>query len=67
MKHISVLHVYRTYYPGPPGGGQEAIRQIAMATSAFGVNSKIFTLSSNPHPSEINRPEGVVHRSRSWL
>ncbi len=65
MDKLSVLHVYRTYYPDPPGGLQEAIRQIAHATRANGVSSKIFTLSPNPEPSVIARPEAVVYRSRS--
>lgn len=64
---IKVLHVYRTYFPDPPGGVQEAIRQIANATKSHGVNSRIFTLSPKPSPHQIERPEGIVTRSRSWL
>jgi len=63
---MRVLHVYRTYYPDPPGGLQEAIRQIALASSANGVESRIFTLSPDPLPSEIIRPEAHVYRCRSW-
>lgn len=63
---MKVLHVYRTYFPDPPGGLQEAIRQICLATKAFGVESTIFTLSPNPQPVEILRPEARVVRSRSW-
>jgi len=61
-----VLHVYRTYFPDPPGGVQEAIRQIAIATKVYGVESRIFVLSPTPSPQEIDRPEGRVTRSRSW-
>lgn len=60
------LHVYRTYFPDPPGGMQEALRQLCLATKACGVANTIFTLSPKPHPSEIHRPEARVIRSLSW-
>lgn len=63
---MRVLHVYRTYLPDPPGGLQEAIRQIALAVSRFGFESRIFTLSPNPYPARVVRPEGDVIRCRSW-
>ena len=62
----SVLHVYRTYFPDPPGGLQEAIRQIALATGVQGVKNTIFTLSPQPEPRSILRPEARVVRCRSW-
>jgi rhamnosyl/mannosyltransferase len=63
---VKVLHIYRTYFPDPPGGLQEAIRQIAAATQAHGVEAKIFALSPEPVPRTIQRPEGLVVRSKSW-
>lgn len=63
---MKVLHVYRTYYPDPPGGLQEAIRQIAISTAAQGIEPRVFTLSPTPQPSEVERPEVRVIRSRSW-
>jgi rhamnosyl/mannosyltransferase len=63
---MKVLHVYRTYFPDPPGGLQEAIRQICLSTQAFGVENTIFTLSPDPNPSVIKRPEATVVRCRSW-
>lgn len=63
---LKALHVYRTYFPDPQGGMQEAIRQLCLATKAEGVSNTIFTLSPKPHPAEIIRPEGLVVRSRSW-
>ena len=63
---LRVLHVYRTYFPDPPGGLQEAIRQIALSTRAYGVDSTIFTLSPNPVPAVLARPEARVVRCRSW-
>lgn len=65
--NLSVLHVYRTYFPDPPGGLQEAIRQIALATGAQGVTNTIFTLSPQPDPNILLRPEARVVRSRSWI
>jgi len=64
---MQVLNVYRTYFPDPPGGLQEAIRQISLATNAQGVDNTIYTLSPKPVPAELIRPEGRVVRSRSWL
>lgn len=63
---LRALQVYRTYFPDPPGGLQEAVRQIAMASSGFGVQSRIFTLSPNSVPEIISRPEGEVLRAHSW-
>lgn len=63
---MKVLHVYRTYFPDPPGGLQEAIRQISLASAAFGVESKVFTLSPEPVPRYLPRPEADVVRCKSW-
>ena len=63
---MKVLHVYRTYFPDPPGGLQEAIRQICLSTRPFGIDSTVFTLSPRPEPAEIRRPEARVVRRRSW-
>lgn len=65
-RQLQALQVYRTYFPDPPGGLQEAVRQIAISTSGFGVQTRIFTLSPNPVPSVIFRPEGTVLRAQSW-
>lgn len=63
---MKVLHVYRTYYPDPPGGLQEAIRQIAISTAIQGVESRVFALSPTPHPFVVELPGARVHRCRSW-
>ena len=63
---MKVLHVYRTYFPDPPGGLQEAIRQICLGTRSFGVESRVLTLSPDPLPAVLERPEGWVFRERSW-
>ena len=66
MSQLKILHVYRTYFPDPPGGLQEAIRQITLSTGQRGVENRIFTLSPSPDPAEIMRPEGLVVRARSY-
>ena len=63
---MKVLHVYRTYFPDPQGGLQEAIRQICLSTRAYGVVNTIFTLSPRPDPKIIQREEATIVRSRSW-
>jgi glycosyltransferase involved in cell wall biosynthesis len=65
-KPLKVLNVYRTYFPDPPGGLQEAIRQICLASSQYGIQNTIYALSPDPNPVELTRPEGRVVRSRSW-
>jgi glycosyltransferase involved in cell wall biosynthesis len=64
--NLAVTHVYRTYFPDPPGGLQEAIRQIALSTSQQGVTNTVFTLSTQPTPRVLQRPEGLVVREKSW-
>lgn len=63
---VRVLHVYRCYFPDPPGGVAEAIRQICLATSDHGIQSSVFTLSTNAKPALLRQPEGMVSRSHSW-
>ncbi len=64
---MKVLHVYRTYFPDPPGGIQEAIRQICLTTKIYGVQNTIFALSPNPYPKTIHRQEATVVRAKSWI
>ena len=64
---MQILHVYRTYFPDPPGGLQEAIRQICISTYGEGVRNTIFALSTQPFPKLINYPEASVVRARSWV
>ncbi|ABE49543.1 glycosyltransferase [Methylobacillus flagellatus] len=66
MQDLAVAHVYRTYFPDPPGGLQEAIRQIALTTGMQGVDNTVFTLSPQPRPAILQRPEACVVRCRSW-
>ncbi|OJA26970.1 glycosyltransferase [Burkholderia ubonensis] len=63
---MKVVHVYRTYFPDPPGGLQEAIRQIALSTRRYDVESRVFTLSPEPEPTYLARDEALVVRERCW-
>jgi glycosyltransferase involved in cell wall biosynthesis len=67
MKKLRVLHIYRTYFPETQGGAQEAIRQLCLATQPLGVENTIFTLARQPEPHYMERPEGQLVRSKSWL
>lgn len=67
LAKLQVLHIYRTYFPETQGGGQEAIRQLALATRDLDIDNTIFTLARNPTPPEMVLPEGRLIRSRTWL
>ena len=62
-----VLNIYKTYFPDPPGGLQQAIRQICLSTSEESFENTIFTLSSQPKPKYIKMPEAKLFREQSWL
>jgi glycosyltransferase involved in cell wall biosynthesis len=64
---MKILHVYKTYYPDPPGGLQEAIRQICLSTKSYNIESRILTLSPSPNPKIIKFKEADVWRAKSWL
>ncbi|MGC1507650.1 glycosyltransferase [Ketobacter sp.] len=64
---MKALQVYRTYFPDPPGGLQEVIRQIGLGASKLGVDTRIFTLSPDPEPACLYYPEGDVIRSRETI
>jgi len=61
---VKILHVYRTYYPDSQGGLEEVIRQICLNTREEGVESRVFTLSDNPHPAVIDAAEGRIVRAQ---
>ncbi len=64
---MKTLNVYRTYFPDPPGGLQEAIRQICLSTQKFDIQNEIFTLSKKPTPRLIQAPEATIYREKSWM
>lgn len=62
--NMKILHFYRTYFPDTQGGLEEAIRQICLGTGSNAVENRVLTLSENPTPAVIERPEAVVYRAR---
>lgn len=62
---MRVLHIYRTYFPETHGGVQEAIRQIALATGAEGVDNRIFSLARAPQPARLDLPEAPLWRGKA--
>ncbi len=64
---MKVLHVYKSYYPDTVGGIEQVIAQLGTGLAALGDESRIFTLSADPQPRMLPRPEGDVHRCRTTL
>lgn len=65
--NIKVLHLYRTFFPDPPGGLQEAIKQIALSTSMSQCDNKVFCLSPNPEPKKLTIDGIKVYREKSFF
>jgi rhamnosyl/mannosyltransferase len=65
-RFVRVLHVYKTYFPDPPGGVQEAIRQICHATARLGVKNTVFCLSPQPNPPALIEDGISVRRAKAW-
>lgn len=61
---IRILHVYRTYFPDTQGGLEESIRQICLNTGDLDVESRVLSLSADPSPAVVERPEATVVRAR---
>lgn len=61
---MRVLHVYKSYYPDTVGGIEQVIAQLGMGLAGLGHENRVFTLSADPQPPVLERPEGQVHRSR---
>lgn len=66
-KNIKVTNVYKTYFPDPPGGLQEAIRQICISTRQYGIENEVFTLSQTPKPKLINFDDMNIFREKSMF
>jgi rhamnosyl/mannosyltransferase len=64
---LRILHVYKSYYPDTVGGIEQVIAQLGTGLRALGDESRIFTLSTDPDPPVLVRPEGEVHRCRTTL
>lgn len=61
---MKVLHVYRTFFPDSQGGLEEAIRQICVSTKGQGIESRVLSLSRNPHPAVLDISGIQVHRAQ---
>ena len=62
---MKILHVYKSYYPDTLGGIEQVIAQLAAGLAALGDENRVFTLSRDPVPPVLRRPEAEVHRSRT--
>jgi glycosyltransferase involved in cell wall biosynthesis len=64
---LRILHVFKTYYPDTVGGIEQVIAQLGCSLRPLGHESRVYTLSPDPTPAVLQRPEGEVHRSRRTL
>lgn len=64
---MRILHIFKTYYPDTVGGIEQVIAQLGCALGDRGHENRIFTLSPDPHPPVLHRPEGQVHRSQRTI
>jgi glycosyltransferase involved in cell wall biosynthesis len=64
---LRVLHVFKSYYPDTIGGIEQVIAQLGTTLAARGHENRIYTLTPDPHPRVLRRPEGEVHRSRRTM
>jgi glycosyltransferase involved in cell wall biosynthesis len=51
---LRVLHVYKTFFPDSVGGLEQAIAQMVTSTRRLGVETRVVSLSRNPHPHRRN-------------
>ena len=63
---ISVLHVFKTFFPDSMGGVETFISNLSKHTMPLGVENSIFTLSDKPKTDNFNLPhinvvQGQIH------
>lgn len=63
-RRLRVLHVYRTYFPDTQGGAEELIQQVCLNTREHGIENRVFSLSRQPDPAVLVRPEAELHRAK---
>jgi O-antigen biosynthesis rhamnosyltransferase len=61
---VRVLHFFKTYLPETVGGIEQVIYQLCESTRAFGVDSEVLTLSTDPTPVEVTVGNHRVHRAK---
>ena len=64
---MRVLHFFKTYHPDTTGGIEQVIFQLCEGTRALGVESKVLTLSPNPHPAHLHIGNHSVVRVKEQL
>lgn len=62
---MRVLHVYKSYYPDSFGGIEQVIFQLSRGLRALGAESRVLTLSPDPQPRVLHRPEADVIRFKT--
>lgn len=64
---VSVLHVYRTFFPDTQGGLEEVVRQIALNTRAHGFDAEVMTVSGRINDIDLATVNGIrVTRLPLW-
>nr|WP_305955931.1 glycosyltransferase [Pseudomonas sp. JUb52] len=64
---MRILHVFKTYLPDTHGGIEHVIRQMCLATKAFGIHHSILTLSKHPVPERLEVDGVSVRRVKQDL
>jgi O-antigen biosynthesis rhamnosyltransferase len=61
---MRVLQFFKTYYPDSYGGTEQAIFQLSQAMSAFGVETDVLALSSNPARGPVSIGNHLAHYAK---
>ena len=64
---MKILHVYKTYLPDNFEGISRVIWEIAEGARAYGVESEVLSLSSDPWPSTVLVGHHLSHRAKQDL
>jgi hypothetical protein len=65
MKTPCILHIYRTYFPEKQGAGQEAIRQLCLATQPL-IRCEIGTGKTGPTWVNLGQPGSTSITKLDW-
>ena len=66
-RRVKILHVYKTYLPDNFEGISRVIWEIAEGARAYGVESEVLSLSSDPWPSTVLVGHHLSHRAKQDL
>jgi len=59
---MRVLHIYKTYFPDSYGGVEQVIYQLCSGLNSLNIENRVITLSADPVPAVLQRPEAQVYR-----